>query len=162
MSRRFFDQVDDELRGLVGPALRDFNSYRAGRMIKLWYVDPSVHFEAQVLGERWSPDHRRCLEIGLHLEAKDAGRNEEILSKLMAVRPRWDADLPAAETGPCFGPMGSEWRRMSELMDLEDLDDPDFASEVAERTAVYVRALYPLLRPFEMVPARAVLSKGRP
>jgi hypothetical protein len=38
-------------------------------------------------------------------------------------------------------------------MDAEDADDPDLAGEVAERLAVYVKTLRPLLRQFEPIPS---------
>jgi hypothetical protein len=41
--------------------------------------------------------------------------------------------------------MAEQWRRVSELIELEDPDDPDFASEIAERVALYVLTLRPLL-----------------
>ena len=40
--------------------------------------------------------------------------------------------------------MSARWRRVSEVMDLPALDE-DFAGEVAERFAAYIRGLHPLL-----------------
>lgn len=144
MTRAFFDQIDDEVRGMVGPALRDFNSERTGRLIKVWYRDPAVHFEVQRLSGTWAPTPSPCLEIGLHLESKDAERNARLLEKLLAKRQSWGRELESAEPGEAFGPMGREWRRISEVTELEGLDE-DFAGEVAERFAGYIRNLYPLL-----------------
>lgn len=129
---------------MVGPALRNFNSERSGRLIKIWYSDPAVHFEVQRLSGTWAPGNKPCLEIGLHLEAKNGKQNEQILGRLLAARNRWGAHLEAAESGEAFGPMSAEWRRVSEVVDLPALDE-DFAGEVAERFAAYIRVLYPLI-----------------
>ena len=144
MTRAFFDQIDDEVTGMVGPSLKDFNSERSSRLIKVWYSDPAVHFEVQRLSGTWSPVDKPCLEIGLHLESKELERNERILGHLVAARPNWSADLQSAEPGEAFGPMSARWRRVSEVMDLPALDE-DFAGEVAERFAAYIRGMYPLL-----------------
>ena len=144
MTRAFFDQIDDEVRGMVGPSLRNFNSQRSGRLIKIWYSDPSVHFEVQMLSGAWAPQRKPCLEIGLHLESRDAGRNEQILSRLVGERAAWEADLEAAEPGKAFGPMAARWRRVSEVVDLPALDE-DFAGEVAERFSSYIKTLRPFV-----------------
>lgn len=145
MTRRFFDQVDDELRGLLGPALRDYRRLRTGRLLKLWYEDPAVHFEAQRISQRWAPESRPAVEVGLHLEAPSAERNEAILERLTGRPGAWRRKLPRAEAGNAFGPQSAAWRRLSEVIDGGDGDDPDLASEVAERLAAYVRTLGPLL-----------------
>jgi hypothetical protein len=144
MTRAFFDQIDDEVRGMVGPALANFNSRRTGRLIKVWYSDPAVHFEVQMLSGTWAPRPNPCLEIGLHLESGDAGRNDRILGRLLGERGSWGPGLEAAETGRAIGPMAAGWRRVSEVVDLPDLDE-DFAGEVAERFSCYIRNLHPLI-----------------
>jgi hypothetical protein len=48
--------------------------------------------------------------------------------------------------GPALGPRGGAWRRVSEFLEEAGPDDPELASEAAERLAVYVRALWPLLQ----------------
>ena len=148
MSRAFFDQVDDELRGLVGPALRDFQSLRTSTLVKLWFADPAVHFEAQRLSLRWAPDPAHRYEVGLHLEHQTAARNDEILGALTApARTKaWRGALPSAVGGGAIGPRASTWRRLSELVEGEDTDDPDLAGEIAERLAAYVKTLEPMLR----------------
>lgn len=144
MTRAFFDQIDDEVRGMVGPALRNFNSERSGRLIKIWYSDPAVHFEVQWLSRTWSPGKNECLEVGLHLESKDVERNDRILGRLLGERTSWGNHLPSAETGKAIGPMASRWRRVSEVMDYPALDE-DFAGEVAERFSTYIKTLHPLI-----------------
>ena len=144
MTRSFFDQVDDEVRGFVGPALRNFQSEKSGRLIKLWYVDPSVHFEAQKLSVTWSPLPGPCLEIGLHLESKLLRRNEAILGQLLESRQIWESRLAGADYGEAFGPQGPAWRRLSEVIEIDSMDE-EFAGEVAERFSAYILTLQPLL-----------------
>lgn len=146
MSRAFFDQVDDEVRGLLGPALRSYQSLRDGRLLKLWYGDPTVHFEVQSVSRRWSPTGGPVLEVGLHLEHADPAVNEQRVAALSAVAGAWRPTLPDAVAGPALGPRGAAWRRVSELLDETGPNDPDLASEAAERLATYVRTLWPLLR----------------
>lgn len=145
MSRAFFDQVDDELRGLVGPALRSFRCFKTSGLVKVWFADPAVHFEAQRLSLRWAPDAEHRIEVGLHLEHGRAARNDEILRALTA-RKSWRRALPAAVGGEAIGPQASVWRRVSEIVEGGNTDDPDLAGEVAERLAAYVKTFEPLLR----------------
>jgi len=146
VSRAFFDQIDDELRGLLGPALRNYESVRDARLIKLWYADPAVHFEAQMVAKRWSPTRGPVLEVGLHLEHSNPAANEQCLATLNSGRALWATLLPEARMGPALGPRGGTWRRVSEFLEEAGHDDPELASEAAERLAVYVRTLWPLLQ----------------
>jgi hypothetical protein len=145
VGKNFFDQIDDELRGLVGPALRDFSSLRTSSLVKVWFDVPAVHYEAQRLSLRWAPDPAYRYEVGLHLEHPAAERNDEILG-LLTSRKAWRRSLPSAGHGPAIGPRAATWRRLSELVEGEDADDPDLAGEIAERLADYVKTLEPLLR----------------
>lgn len=139
MTRQFFDQIDDELRGLVGPQLRDFHSVRTSRLIKVWYLEPKFHFEAQHIAARWTRPHMKgaAIEVGLHLEAALAQANDSRLSSLDG----WSKKLPRAVAGKALGPQAKVWRRISELVPVESMDDPDFAGEVAERLALYMKTL---------------------
>jgi hypothetical protein len=114
-------------------------------LLKLWYGDPAVHFEVQMVAMRWSPRPGPVLEVGLHLEHADQGVNERLLAALAGRRDDWTGRLPEAETGPALGPRGALWRRVSEFLDETMSDDPELASEAAERLAAYVRTLLPLL-----------------
>jgi hypothetical protein len=144
VTRSFFDQVDDEVRGFVGPAMRNFRTEKSGRLIKLWYEDPSVHFEAQKLSPTWSPSARPCLEIGLHLESRLPERNEAMLGQLLASRHLWESRLAGADYGEAFGPQGPSWRRLSEVVEIDSMDE-ELAGEVAERVSAYIVTLQPLL-----------------
>jgi hypothetical protein len=146
MSRAFFDQVDDELRGLLGPALRGYESVRTGRLLKVWYGDPAVHFEVQMVARRWCPGGNPVLEVGLHLEHADPAANDRLLGAIAGDAAAWQGRLPNAEAGPALGPRSGQWRRVSELLQETAPDDPDLASEAAERLADYVRTLWPRLR----------------
>lgn len=145
MARPFFDQIDDELRGLVGPGLRDFRSLRTSALVKVWYGDPAVHYEVQRLSMRWAPDPTHRLEVGLHLEYPVAERNDRLLGLVLS-DGSWRGALPAAGAGRAVSPRAADWRRVSEFVEGGFADDPDLAGEVAERLAVYIRTLEPLLR----------------
>ncbi|HLI57222.1 MAG TPA: hypothetical protein VKY26_09370 [Actinomycetota bacterium] len=153
MSRGFFDQVDDEVRGFLGPSLRRYQAVRSGRLLKLWYgprpEDALVHFEVQQVGPRWSPLRGPSLEIGLHLEHPDPAANDRLLAGLddPPGRPAWAAALPRAVAGPAIGPRAAAWRRVSEFVPMAGEGDPELASEAAESLACYVRTLWPLLLP---------------
>ncbi|MGH2718688.1 MAG: hypothetical protein ACRDJU_08930 [Actinomycetota bacterium] len=172
MSRAFFDQVDDELRGFLGPSLRNYQAVRGGRLLKVWHGPPPVHFEVQLVGPRWSPLPGASLEIGLHLEYADPAANDRILAGLAdpqpegegggpgdrgaggasrggggASGPAWAAVLPRAVAGVAIGPRAGAWRRVSEFMAASEIEDPELASEAAETLACYVRTLWPLLVP---------------
>ncbi|MEO7803336.1 MAG: hypothetical protein ABIS18_02575 [Actinomycetota bacterium] len=144
MTRQFFDQIDDELRGLLGPSRRDFQSIRTSHLIKVWYHRPEFHFEAQHVGARWTRPHRKGpgIEVGLHLEAPTAEANDELLASMSG----WQSKLPDAFAGKALGPRASLWRRVSELVDVESMDDSDFAGEIAERLALYIKTLDPFIR----------------
>lgn len=146
MTRRFFDQVDDELRGFLGPSLRDFRALRTSRLIKIWYDDPQVHFEAQRISERWAPRGKPAMEIGLHFEFPSPQRNEEMIARLTERPSRWARKLPKAKAGRAFGPNADAWRRLSEVVPLAAADEEDLAGEVAQRLAGYVRTLRPLIQ----------------
>lgn len=139
MTRQFFDQIDDELRGLLGPSMRDFRSVRTSYLIKVWYERPEFHFEAQYVGARWVKAYRKgpAIEVGMHLESPDVQANDDMLVSLQG----WQKKLPEAFGGKALGPRASTWRRISELWDIESMDDPDFAGEVAERLALYIKTL---------------------
>lgn len=150
MSRRFFDQIDDELRGMLGgPGLTGFSSQRNARLIKVWFGQPWMHFEAQMVSSRWAPRGRPVIDVGLHLESPAREQNQEVLDHLISSRARWSKALSGAEAAKALGPQAATWRRLSELIDAGDPEDSDLAGEVAERLAVFVKTLRPMVQPFE-------------
>ena len=68
------------------------------------------------------------------------------MAGLRSARATWARLLPDAGIGPALGPRGGAWRRVSEFLECTDPDDPELACEAAERLALYVRTLWPLLR----------------
>lgn len=144
MSRTFFDQVDDELRGLLGPKLRTYSCYKASRLIKIWYgEDSSVHYEAQMVSSRWSPTKSPVVEVGLHIEMADAKLSQAELDRLLDGKAPSGKTFPSSTAGRALGPRGASWRRISEVIEMTDDDDPDLASEVAERLRAYITKFGP-------------------
>lgn len=146
MTRRFFDQIEDEVRGLLGPSWDGLTTSVGASLLKIWFGERWLHFEAQLVSRRWAPRRRTVIEVGLHLESSSRERNEQVLESLVKARRRWEKKLPDAVTGKALGPQSATWRRLSEVMDVEDADDPDLAGEIAERLATYVKTLRPLIR----------------
>src|SRR5881227_353424 len=89
VSRAFFETVADALHGFLPPALRDFDSHRTSMNLKVWYEEGREHYEVQLVS---GP----ALEVGFHTEHKDAGRNEEILGRLVDGEKRWRKSLGRA------------------------------------------------------------------
>lgn len=145
MTRPFFDQIDDEVRGLLGRAHPDFHATRSSQLFKLWYTEPWMHFEAQLVSARWGPRRRSVIEVGLHLESSSREQNDEVLDRLARQSRKWAKKLPLAEAGKALGPQSANWRRLSEVIDADGVGDPDLAGEVAERLSVYVKVLGPII-----------------
>ncbi len=85
-----------------------------------------------------------ALEIGFHAEHRDEADNQAALDRLDG-RPTWRRALGKnAEAGEFLG-MNS-WRRISEVWEPPDPDDPEASIEIAARLADYVDAIEPLRR----------------
>ncbi|TMK88374.1 MAG: hypothetical protein E6G57_07345 [Actinobacteria bacterium] len=138
MSRAFFETVEDALHGFLPPAMRDFESHRTSMNLKVWYDEGREHYEVQLVS---GP----ALEVGFHAEHKDAGRNEEILDRLVGGEKRWRKVLGRAPKAGAFVGRQKNWRRVSEVWDGDGLTE-DAAVEAAERRAAYIEALEPLRR----------------
>jgi hypothetical protein len=138
----FFETADDALRGFLPPKLRDFQSHRTGGNLKVWFDgDGREHYEVQFVG-RAGDLH---LEVGFHAEHRDAGRNEEVVARLVDNEKAWRKALGReAKAGPFLGRQ-SKWRRISEIWEGDGLTD-DAAVEAAERLATYITALEPVRR----------------
>jgi len=138
VSRAFFETVDDALHGFLPPAYRDFQAHRSSMNLKVWFDEGREHYEVQLVS---GP----ALEVGFHAEHKDAGRNEEILDRLVDGEKRWRKTLGRApKTGGFLGRQ-KNWRRVSEVWDGDGLTE-DAAVEAAERLGAYIEALEPLRR----------------
>jgi len=138
VSRAFFETVDDALHGFLPPALRDFESHRTSMNLKVWYDEGREHYEVQLLSGQ-------ALEVGFHAEHKDAGRNEEILDRIVDGEKRWRKALGRAPKTGSFLGRQKNWRRVSEVWEGDGLTD-DAAVEAAERLGAYIEAFEPLRR----------------
>ena len=97
------------------------------------------HYEAQLI----RVDGDAALEIGYHAEYSKEPDNQAALDRLPA--KTWRRALgKEAEAGEFIG-MGG-WRRISEVWDPPDPDDPEAPIEIAARLADYVDAIEPLRR----------------
>jgi hypothetical protein len=133
MSRAFFADVADALRGFLPRELREFHARTSSRNVKIWYgEDAHEHYEVQVIG--------RALEVGFHCEYPARDRNAVILERIDGARRALGR---AAESGAFHG-RPSPWMRLSELWKDGDVGSPEAAIEAAERLAEYVRAIEPL------------------
>jgi len=138
VSRAFFETVDDALHGFLPPAFRDFQSHRSRMNLKVWFDEGREHYEVQLVS---GP----ALEVGFHAEHKDAGRNEEVLDRLVGGEKRWRKALGRAPKTGAFVGRQKNWRRVSEVWDGDGLTE-DAAVEAAERLGAYIEALEPLRR----------------
>jgi hypothetical protein len=142
--RAFYDAVGDALTGFLPPSLRDFEWYRSNHNLKLWYGDAErEHYEVQIVKR----GKVLGLEIGFHCEHKDAGRNEDVVSKLVSKEKTWRSKLGKdVEIGDFIGFQSKTWRRVSEVWEDALTDGPETAVDAAERLATYIKVLEPLRR----------------
>lgn len=143
MSREFFDQIADQLAGFLPPALRGFSSRHGSRNLKVWYGERTKeHYEAQLLGI----GGRTLLEIGFHAEHPSAEANDAAIGRLTEREETWRRELGRDPTAGAFrGARSSPWRRLSETWDGPGLTSPEAGVEAAERLALYIRVLEPVL-----------------
>jgi hypothetical protein len=139
----FFEEVARALTGFLGDAYGKPQVRVSRRNIKVWLTDPAhEHYEAQLMRVEtgW-----HALEVGFHSEHPNAGRNDAALAALQANEKAWRKALGGdPEIGPFLGRQGPVWRRVSEVWDDFDADDPDAALDVADRLDAYIRAFEPL------------------
>lgn len=145
MQRSFFEHVLDAFEGFVDEDLGEPQSSWHRRGLKVWFGDADgraarEHYEAQLI----RIDGEAALEIGYHAEYRSPDENQQALDRLEG-RPAWRAALGTdAEAGPFIGM--TDWRRISEVWEPPDPDDPDAPIEIAARLADYVDAIEPLRR----------------
>lgn len=145
MEQSFFAQVRDAFEGFVDDGFGEPRSTWHRRGLKVWFgpADGAAareHYEAQLI--RFDGD--AALEIGFHAEYRSAAENQAALDRLDG-RPSWRRALgTSAEAGPFLGM--HDWRRISEVWQPPDPDDPDAPIEIAARLAEYVDAIEPLRR----------------
>src|SRR5258708_4168775 len=140
MSRAFFSDAADALRGFLPKDLRAFSSRTSSRNLKVWYGEETrEHYEVQVIQAK---ARRSVLEIGFHAEHSDRSANEDAIARVRAASRRLGKN---AQAGPFLG-RPSPWMRMSETWDGDHLFEPETSIEAAERLAAYIRTLEPLRR----------------
>lgn len=139
MERTFFEQVLDAVEGFVGEDHGPLGSTAHRRGLKIWFGDSiREHYEAQLirLGDG------TALEIGFHSEHPRLEANQSVIDHLSAHEHRWRSELgDEAEIGGFIG--ADYWRRVSEVWEEPDLDDPETPIEIAARLADYVAAIEP-------------------
>ena len=115
------------------------SSHRRG--LKVWYDDAKKeHYEAQLIKLTGGDVG---LEIGFHSEYPKDDDNQAVLDRLVAREAIWREQLGTeAEAGMFLG--ADRWRRISEVWDAPDPDDPESSIEIAARLADYVIAIEPL------------------
>jgi hypothetical protein len=158
LSRAFFDQVAEALVGFLPPERTEFSCRASSRNLKVWFgPEAREHYEVQLVpagmagrpagrGGKTQQGRGPVLEVGFHAEHPDAGRNQEVIGRLLAGEPGWRDDLGAeVEAGAFLGRSG--WRRVSEVWEGADLEGPEAAVEAADRLALYICALEPLRSP---------------
>ena len=141
--RSFFDHVLDAFEGFVGDDGGTVHARSHRRGLKVWFgttdgAAAKEHYEAQLI----RVDGEAALEIGFHSEHPDPARNDAVLTRLLEGETAWRRTLgDDAECGPFLGVDG--WRRVSEVWEPPDPDDPDAPIEIAARLADYAQALEP-------------------
>ena len=144
-----FDAAAEVVRTLADDEGLRIRARRWG--LKVWFgpaTPTPVHWEAQLLAARHVQGATAlALEVGLHLEDRDAARNDALLAALVTAEPRWRRSLGEAPVAGPFLGRPEDWRRVSETWVDPDLDDPALATDVGTRTIEYVRALGPFVVP---------------
>ena len=142
MERRFFEQVQDVIEGLVFDVDGTLHTKAHGRGVKIWFGDATrEHYEAQLI----RLDGKVVLEVGFHAEHPNVDENQAVLDQLLVAESGWRRRLGAEpESGVFLGV--DRWLRISETWDEPDPDDFEIAIEIAARLADYVSALDHLRR----------------
>ncbi len=141
--RGFFEHVLDAFEGFVDDAHGPVRASAHRRGLKVWFGSAEgraakEHYEAQLI----RLDGEAALEIGFHAEHRDPAANDAVLEHLASREAAWRPGLgEEAETGEFIGM--DEWRRISEVWEPPDPDDPEAPIEVAARLADYVDAIEP-------------------
>lgn len=143
VSRGFFEWVFDAFEGFADAVDGELHCSSHGRGLKVWYDDAKKeHYEAQLIRLGGG---KMGLEIGFHSEYPKPAENDAVLSKLLAKEKQWRKTIGMeAEAGEFIG--SDRWRRISEVWDAPDPDDPEATIEIGARLADYVLAIEPLRR----------------
>ncbi len=133
----------DAFEGFASAVDGELHSSAHRRGLKVWYDDAKKeHYEAQLIK---LPGGAVGLEIGFHSEHSKDDDNQAVLDRLIASEAAWREQLgDEAEAGMFLD--ADRWRRISEVWDAPDPDDPESSIEIAARLADYVIAIEPLRR----------------
>jgi len=144
ISQGFFEWVFDAFEGMASAVDGELHSSSHRHGLKVWYDDAKKeHYEAQLIRVNTAGDVG--LEIGFHAEYSKDDENQVVLDKLLGHEKLWRKELgDSAEAGMFLG--ADRWRRISEVWDAPDPDDPESTFEIAARLADYVMTLEPLRR----------------
>lgn len=139
LQRTFFEHVLDAVEGFVADRHGPPRAAAHRRGVKIWFGEATrEHYEAQLI--RRNDD--AALEIGFHSEHPRSASNQAVIEHLLAVEREWRRALgDSAQVGPFLG--ADNWRRVSEVWDPPDPDDPEAPIEIAARLADYVDAIEP-------------------
>jgi len=142
VERSLFGWVLDAFEGFAHDVGGELNSFSHRRGLKVWYGDAAKeHYEAQLI----RTSDGVGLEIGFHAEYPQVADNEALLDKLVAAERSWRKILGTEpEVGEFIG--SDRWRRISEVWEPPDPDDPEASIEIAARLADYAIALEPIRR----------------
>jgi hypothetical protein len=144
ISQGFFEWVFDAFEGMASAVDGELHSTSHRRGLKVWYDDAKKeHYEAQLIRVNTSGDVG--LEIGFHAEYSKDDENQVVLDKLLGHEQLWRNELGGSAVAGMF--LGADrWRRISEVWDAPDPDDPESTFEIAARLADYVMAIEPVRR----------------
>ena len=133
----------DAFEGFASSVDGELQSSAHRRGLKVWYDDAKKeHYEAQLI--KLSAGDVG-LEIGFHSEYPKDDDNQAVLDRLVSRETTWREQLGAeAEAGMFLG--ADRWRRISEVWEAPDPEDPESTIEIAARLADYVIAIEPLRR----------------
>lgn len=146
MELGLFEEVADVVRALAPDDLGALRVRAHRRGVKVWFdtvKPPKEHYEAQQLPRQYVDGvNGMAIEIGFHAENADVRANEATITHVLASEKKWRKSLGAeAEAGEFYG--AERWRRISEAWIEPDLDDPEFAFEVASRLVDYLISIEP-------------------
>jgi hypothetical protein len=126
--------VPKAVRALVGSDLRECTATTGFGLIKIYYGNPKLHYEANHQAKS------QTIELGLHFEA-DRFTNARLLGAFRVHEKKIERELRGAR----LEEWDKGWARIWEPIEYEDLDAP-LQSEVAGRLARYITVLEPMLR----------------
>ena len=133
-NRVFLAGMLEQARELLPAELRAFHSRAQGSLVKAFYDEPAIHYEAWL--------HRRTgrVEIGLHFETREPARNERLLDACAE-------DLPFLKLALSDRLEAEHWDRGWTRLYLTVLFEPllpPFQAELAELYARTIELLEPL------------------